>query len=253
MRIVSLVPSLTETLLHFGAPAVVVGRTRWCTEPAVVVESIETVGGTKNPDIERIVALAPDLVVVNREENRLEDYEALVGAGLCVHVTHPCSVEEAATMLEELGEASGVAAAGRALALRCREALAQARRAVEEARRRRSHDVRVFCPIWRRPWMTFREKTYIGDVLAQCGGVNVFGDRAGADFFEVGLDEVVAAAVDLVVLPDEPFVFEEKHALELREAGIEAPALFVDGKDLAWYGPRLPQALGRLSALQAPS
>lgn len=243
MRIVSLVPSLTEALIDFGLAESIVGRTRWCTEPADVVERIEAVGGTKNPDVERIIALRPDLVVVNKEENRLEDCRAIEAAGVALHVTHPCTVLDAATMLEDLGEACGARSVAAALAARCREALASAdARAVTTGRA-----VRAFCPIWRKPYMTFRRATYIGDMLACAGGVNVFGDREGADFFEVTIDEILAAAPELVILPDEPFVFEARHAEELRAAGLDARYLQVDGKDLAWYGPRIPESLERLS------
>jgi len=243
MRIVSLVPSLTETLIDFGLAGQVVARTRWCTEPAEVVAAIETVGGTKNPEVARIIELQPDLVIVNKEENRIEDCRELETAGLSLHVTHPTTVLEAATMLEELGRACGAAAKGAALAARCRQSLAAAASAAKE----RVGEVRTFCPIWRKPYMTFRRATYIGDVLARAGCANVFGDRTGADFFEVTIDEILAAQPDLVVLPDEPYVFEPKHADELRAAGVAARFLHVDGKDLAWYGPRIPAALDRLS------
>jgi len=240
IRIVSLVPSLTETLIDFGLASTIVGRTRWCTEPAAVVGAIETVGGTKNPDVGRIIALRPDLVIVNKEENRLEDCRELEAAGIALHVTHPCTVAEAADMLEELGRACGAPREGAALASRCREALAAATSQAVAP-------LRTFCPIWRKPWMTFRRATYIGDMLARAGCLNVFGDRAGADFFEVTVEEIHAAAPELVILPDEPFAFEARHADELRSAGLDARYLLVDGKDLAWYGPRIPASLERLA------
>jgi ABC-type Fe3+-hydroxamate transport system substrate-binding protein len=243
MRIVSLVPSLTEALIDFGLLESIVGRTRWCTEPADVVERIETLGGTKNPDVARIIELRPDLVIVNKEENRLEDCLAMGEAGLTLHVTHPCTVGEAATMLEELGAACGATAAAAVLAAECREALARA----DAQRKELAEPVLTFCPIWRKPYMTFRRKTYIGDMLARAGCANVFGDREGADFFEVAIEEILAAAPRLVILPDEPFVFEARHADELKAHGLESSFLQLDGKDLAWYGPRIPAALERLS------
>jgi hypothetical protein len=97
--------------------------------------------------------------------------------------------------------------------------------------------------------MSFRRQTYIGDVLAQCGCENVFGDREGSDFFEITIEEILEVAPVLTILPDEPYVFEDKHAAELRSAGIRSRFLLVDGKDLAWYGPRIPAALARLSSL----
>ncbi|HYC01475.1 MAG TPA: helical backbone metal receptor [Candidatus Limnocylindrales bacterium] len=241
MRIVSLVPSLTEALIDLGLAGTIVGRTRYCEEPAEVVAGIEAVGGTKNPDVARIVELQPDLVIVNKEENRLEDCRALEAAGLELHVTHPCTVEEAATMLERLGAACGAEQAAAELARRCRDAIARSRVAAAAS-------VRTFCPIWRKPYMTFRNTTYIGDMLSRAGCENVFGERGGADFFEVGLEEILAAEPALVVLPDEPYVFEARHAHELQEAGVRASFLHIDGKDLAWYGPRIPGALARLSA-----
>ena len=91
-RIVSLVPSLTELVWWLGAGDLLVGRTRFCTEPAGAVESVPAMGGTKNPDLERIVAARPDLVIANKEENRRDDVVALQAAGLVVHVTDPNSV-----------------------------------------------------------------------------------------------------------------------------------------------------------------
>jgi ABC-type Fe3+-hydroxamate transport system substrate-binding protein len=246
MKIVSLVPSLTETLIAFGLTDRIVGRTRWCTEPADAVANIEAVGGTKNPDVARIIALRPDVVVVNKEENRLEDCRELENAGLRLHVTHPCTVAEAATMLEELGAACGAREQGEQLAAECRAAIGSA-----EALAADREPVATFCPIWRRPWMTFRDSTYIGDVLGRAGCRNVFGRHVGPEFFEVSMAEILAAAPSLVVLPDEPYVFEEKHAAELRAAGVTGRIVFVDGKDLAWYGPRIPRALERLASAVA--
>lgn len=239
-RIVSLVPSLTEALLDWGLERQLVGRTSWCTEPAGLVDSIEAVGGTKNPDVARIIALEPHLVVVNKEENRREDVEALVDAGVAIHVTHPKTLAEAAVMLERLGEAVGVAALGAKLAREIEKTLAAGLGGPR---------FKTFCPIWRRPWMTFREATYIGNALAHAGCVNVLAEGLGPeprDFFEVSLEEVAGLGPELVVFPDEPYVFTAAHVPDLRAAGIDAPVLFVDGKDLSWYGPRIPSSLARL-------
>ncbi|HYC54695.1 MAG TPA: helical backbone metal receptor [Candidatus Binatia bacterium] len=242
MRVVSLVPSLTEALIDFGLGASIVGRTRYCEEPADVVAGIETVGGTKNPDVERIIALRPDLVIVNKEENRIEDCQALEAAGIALHVTHPRTVQEAASMIQELGAACGAGERSTALAEDIRASLAA--HAADAGGR---EAVRTFCPIWRKPYMTFRRATYIGDMLAHAGCDNIFGDAADTDFFEVSVEQILQAKPALVVLPDEPYVFEPRHAEELREAGVNAQFLHLDGKDLAWYGPRIPHALRRLS------
>ena len=243
-RIVCLVPSITELLFDLGAGDRLVGRTRYCEEPAGRVAEISTVGGTKNPDCEGIVAMRPDLVIVNREENRLEDFRALEAAGLHVLVTHPRTVDEAAAMIESVGEAAGVADAARALAGRCRAA----RGGLAGGAGGR---VRVFCPIWRRPWMTFGPRTYVADVLREAGMENVYDDASGADFFEIDLADVIARDPELVLLPDEPYVFAAEHAVELRGLGVAARYELIDGKDLAWYGARIPAALERLRELCA--
>jgi len=242
VRIVSLVPSLTETLASWGLIDRLAGRTRYCVAPSGAIERVETVGGTKNPDITRIRELHPDLVVVNREENRREDYDELIAAGLRVHVTHPRSVEEAAEMLEELGRAVGVPERGAELARRCRAA-----RDAAVAARGGAPPVSAFCPIWRNPWMTFCDATYIGDVLTVGGMRNVFGETRGRDFFEVELEEVRRREPELVLLPDEPYVFTEKHARELETLGIGARHVLVSGKHLSWYGSRMPFAIEQIS------
>jgi ABC-type Fe3+-hydroxamate transport system substrate-binding protein len=246
-RIVSLVPSLTETLVHFGLLDRLVGRTRYCVEPAGIIEQVETVGGTKNPDISRIIELDPDLVILNREENRRQDWQALVEAGIPGMVTHPRTVPEAADMLEELGRRAGAREAGAKLAEDCRQAAANALEMTADLR-----PPRVFCPIWRNPWMTFTRTSYVGGVLEAVGMENVFGDevvyRDGevCDFFEISIERVLAKKPQVVLLPDEPYVFSRKHGEELAACGVKAEIFYIDGKDLCWYGPRIPDAIEHL-------
>ncbi len=245
-RIVSLVPSLTEAVVGFGLIDSLAGRTRYCVEPAGVIEAVASFGGTKNPDVEAIVGLEPDLVIVNKEENRIEDCRALEEAGISLHVTHPRTVAGAVRMLEDLAARLGVAAAQAGFISECRRALGRAEDAVS-----RQAPLPGFCPIWRKPWMTFATDTYIGDMLRLAGVANLFGGRGDQDFFTVELSEVVALGPEVVLLPDEPYAFGPRHARELREAGVEARFVYIDGKELAWYGPRLPGALARLPALVA--
>ena len=127
-RIVSLVPSLTELVWWLGCGDALCGRTRFCEEPAGEIEVVPAIGGTKNPDVAAITALAPDLVIANREENRREDVEALRDAGLHVLLTDPNSVEEALAMIVELGEALGREAEAEGL-------VGEVRAAVEEGGR----------------------------------------------------------------------------------------------------------------------
>ncbi|RMF22552.1 MAG: cobalamin-binding protein [Deltaproteobacteria bacterium] len=239
MRIVSLVPSLTELIAELGRIGDLVGRTRYCVEPAGRIESVEELGGTKNPDLDRIEELRPDLVVMSAEENRREDYLRLQSAGLQVFVVHPRTVAGAARMIDELGRRIGAGRAARDLSRRC----------VEAAGGAPAEPLGVFCPIWRAPWMTFGGRTYVADVLRTCGYRSVFDDE-DRDFFEVSLEQVALRRPHAVLLPDEPYRFSLEHRTELREAGIDVPAVLIDGRDLSWYGPRIPRALARLRALR---
>jgi ABC-type Fe3+-hydroxamate transport system substrate-binding protein len=245
-RIVSLVPSLTETLFFWGLGQRVVGVTHFCVEPRDGVRHKARVGGTKNIDLPKLFALNPDLVIASAEENDRQQVEAIMAAGVPVFVTLPRSVEEAVEMLWTLGEVAGAREAARALVEECRAALKEVRA------RRRGRSVPLFCPIWREPWMTVGPGTYMHDLLEECGGQNIFGHRQGR-YFAVSLEEVAARDPALVLLPSEPYRFRRRHIEELAQAGVRAAvegrAYLVDGRLLCWYGPRLPQALHEMSRL----
>jgi ABC-type Fe3+-hydroxamate transport system substrate-binding protein len=249
-RIVSLVPSLTETLFALGAGPRVVAATRYCEEPAAEVSRLPKVGGTKNPDLAAIRALAPDLVIMNAEENRREDFDALAGAGFPVFVTEPKTILDGVRVIERLGAVVGCAEVGRKLA-----AAQDARVRATLATTLGARPVRYFCPIWRKPWMSFNADTYAHDMLRAAGGLNVCGD-ASVRYPEVALEEIARAAPEVVLLPDEPYRFTTKDRPALAPLA-DTPALrrgrvdFVDGKALAWYGPRIVDGLERFAALFA--
>src|SRR6185437_5600260 len=230
--IVSLVPSLTELLFWLGLGEVVVGRTRFCTEPAGDVERVRIVGGTKNPNVERIVALAPGLVLANKEENRRDDVETMRATGLDVRVTDPNSVAEAVAMVRELGGQLGVRSRAEELAQAVELAVA------ESCGQERP---RVFVPIWKEPLMGLGGGTYGDDVLRCAGGENVLADRPR--YPEVSVGEIAALRPDRVLLPDEPYPFK---ASDVRLFAGIAPARVIDGKLLWWYGPRMPQSIRTL-------
>jgi ABC-type Fe3+-hydroxamate transport system substrate-binding protein len=217
-RVVSLVPSVTETLLAWDiAP---VACTRFCEQPGLL-----HVGGTKDPDIDAIVDLGADLVVLDEEENRREDHDALVARGVPVHVTGVRDLAHLDDQIEVL--AARVGARWKPIG------------AVEEPPPGR----RAWVPIWKRPWMALGEPTYGSAVLRALGIANV----AAADgaYPEVGPDAARARATDLVIAPSEPYPFAERHREELERA---APVVFVDGRDLLWWGERTRGALDRLRA-----
>lgn len=248
-RIVCLVPSLTEALFVLGLGERVVGVTDWCVHPADAVAALPKLGGTKNPALERIRELQPDLVIANREENTRRDVERMQRAGLSVWVTDPRSVQDAAALLRELAALGAAPERLRALVEPIEAALALA------AGRPAGPSVRVFCPIWKRPWMAVGGDTYANDLLRVCGGDNVFAARPERRYPIVEEAEIVAAAPEVILLPDEPYAFGPRDAAEL--AALPVPAASagrihcVDGTLVSWYGPRIARAIELLTPLIA--
>ncbi|MFA5860462.1 MAG: helical backbone metal receptor [Candidatus Thermoplasmatota archaeon] len=242
-RVVSLVPSWTETIAQVGASSALVGVTKWCTRPQALVSGIEKVGGTKDPNVTRIVAIAPDLVVCEKEENRREDVEAMRAAGLDVWVSDVRSVRDSVHWTRELGSAVGHAHAGAALATRIEEA---ARHVSSHVSRHMS----VYVPIWRHPWMTLTRDTYAHSVLSIAGADNVFADAQGR-YPERSPEDAIKAGAVAALLPTEPYPFHEKPAAldELVAAGFSPDTVrIVDGEALTWYGARAVNGMGAVGA-----
>ncbi|MEU6422957.1 helical backbone metal receptor [Streptomyces spiralis] len=241
MRVVSLVPSLTEAVAA-TLPGVLVGATRWCVRPADL--DVVRVGGTKNPDVDRIVSLAPDLVIANEEENRAPDLDALRAAGLEVLVTEVRDVPQGFRELARVLAACG--AAGRPRWLDEAESAWSAPPVREGAERRTT----AIVPVWRRPWMVLGRDTFAGDVLARLGVEQLYAHHAER-YPRIPLQELRAAAPDVVVLPDEPYRFT---ADDGPEAFPGLPCALVSGRHLTWYGPSLAEAPRVLTrALRAAS
>lgn len=220
MKIVSLVPSVTETLLAWNIEPT--ACTRFCEQP-----SLHHVGGTKDPDIAAIVALQPDLVVVDREENRKEDAEALIEQGITVCDLHVVSVHDVPQEMQRLSDLVG----GPTLELS--ERVEQEQRSI------------AFVPIWRRPWMTISEKTY-GATLLRCLGIQVFQPDSPDAYPTLSDDDLAGLAAQMVLLPTEPYVFSERHIAEVQERTGISDVRIIDGKDLFWWGARTNDALARL-------
>jgi ABC-type Fe3+-hydroxamate transport system substrate-binding protein len=220
-RVVSLVPSLSESVAA-TVPGLLVAATDWC--PADL--DVPRVGGTKNPAVARVVELAPDVVLANEEENRPSDLDALRAAGLAVWVTRVREVDEAFGALDRM------------LTLACRvsrprwlDDAAAAWAAVRPVGWRTA-----VVPIWRRPWMVLGRDTFAGDVLARLGVHNAFAGNAER-YPRVRLDDLRGA--ELVVLPDEPYVFS---ATDGPECFPNQDVALVSGRHLTWYGPSLVEA-----------
>jgi hypothetical protein len=264
-RVVSLVPSETASVADLAGVERLVGRTDYCVEPLGEVETIPSVGGTKRFDVAAVQALRPDLVLANQEENSRPLVQALMSAGVAVHVSFPCTVDESLEYLGSLSLLLGVDAHRSDLVMKCRAAAERARR------EQQSMAVPVFVPIWKDPWMTFDGGAYASDILAICGAHNVFSGRPrlyplAADlgntrprtgqrvdardtrYPRIRLEEVIERGARAVLLPDEPYAFSEDDATAFRELEV-SPSLLVepvDGKDLFWYGTRAAGAIARI-------
>ncbi|MEU0373714.1 helical backbone metal receptor [Streptomyces sp. NPDC006283] len=231
MRVVSLVPSLTEAVA-VTAPGLLVGVTDWCTHPPGLAAA--RIGGTKNPDIPAVLRLRPDLVIANEEENRGPDLAALREAGVDVLVTEVRGLDQAFCELERV-LVTGCSLSRPRWLDRAEEAWA----GVEPL-----PQIKAVVPVWRRPWMVLGRDTFAGDLLARLGVVNVYAGHAER-YPRIPVQELRASGAQAVVLPDEPYRFT---ADDGPEAFPGLPTALVDGRYLTWYGPSLVDAPQSLSA-----
>ena len=236
-RVVSLCPSITETVAALGAWDCLVGRTRFCVHPADRVGSVADVGGTKAPKLDKILAIEPDLVLFNEEENRKEDAEALKASGIRVASFFPSDVPTTAAYIRRLGALLGKPAEGAALAeelLELRRAIAQ-ELAVESADETRPSCVYL---IWRNPWMAAGSGTFISSLIEAGGLLNAVDSEE--PYPALSASDIFALDPSVVLLSSEPFPFAEKHRRELASAtGLPASRfVLVDGELLSWHGVR---------------
>lgn len=275
-RVVSLLPSTTESLFELGLGASLVAVTDYCIHPEDQLADVPRIGGTKNPDIDAIVDLAPDLVFANQEENTPAAVQALEAAGIPVHLSFPKSIDGAIAMLAEIADIYADDAA--------REHVDRLARQVAQARRQRPHPpLTVFVPIWEDQqgdtawWMTINQDTFTHDLLAAAGFVNVFAERQrsyplaadlGADtaqdpgerdtrYPRVTAAEISEAAPEVILLPSEPYAYSHADIPRIADALASTPAAAsgqiypVDGSLLTWPGTRIAQALPFLQSLRS--
>jgi len=272
-RVVSLVPSYTESLFDLGMGEFVVGVTDYCTQPAVLPSHIRRVGGPKNPDLKAIWTLQPDLVIANQEENAQDAVLALEQMGIPVWLSFPKSVQDALDVLWGMVDLFSDQTAS--MKVRTLEDsvdwLQQMRDTVAP--------VRYFCPIWQgitqdgvNWWMTFNQESYSSDLLGLFGGVNIFASQMRSYPLEadlglcpaepagdrdtrypcVQLDEIIAADPEVILLPDEPIPYDEAARSSLMDAFRDTTAVrtgrvyLLDGSLVTWYGTRLGRALDEL-------
>jgi iron complex transport system substrate-binding protein len=237
-RIVSLCPSITETLFHLGVGERVVGRTRFCVRPAQAVRQAQVVGGTKQVDVERVRSLRPDLVIAQKEENTREVVDALA-VFAPVFVGDVETMDDGLRLIDDLGVITGSVSAATQLVRAVREAFADLPQA---------DAVRVAWLIWRNPWMAAGAHTYITDLLQRAGFVNVCARMDDARYPEITLAQLRERKTQVVLLSSEPYPFAESHARELSEQLPGMRVLCADG-ELSWYGVGMVRAARELTRL----
>ncbi|MHA1167658.1 MAG: helical backbone metal receptor [Candidatus Hodarchaeales archaeon] len=254
-KIISLVPSISETIYKLGGSDYLIGISDYCVSPESLIDgsNVIRVGGVKNPDINKIISLDPDICIVSIEENRKIDADTLRDAGINLFVTDVTSILGARSLISKIG------------ALIDRETEAEFTVSMIDYTMEEIIDpdkqVSIFIPVWYDPWMAFNNFTYAGSLLQICGGKNVFGERNGANsgsagavnYFKIDDDDIKDADPRIIILPDEPFVFSKDHLDVFRKMDLvsarEDKIKFIDGKYLFWYGIRTLQSLPVLAAL----
>lgn len=244
-RIVSLVPSLTETVVELGGREQLVGVTKWCVHPRGALADITKIGGTKNPSIDTVLGLEPDLILANHEENR-ERHVVELRKHVPVFLTYPRTVRGALKTVADMGALLDQVDRADAVIAECNTIIG-------DLRRSGARPLRTACMIWRDPWMAAGQDTYVSDLLHACGFSNVFGAYQGR-YPETSLKEVIAHEPDVVLLPDEPFVFDEGHKHEVEAALMtdlpDCHVVLHDGSYLSWFGTRTRLGLRDLTALR---
>lgn len=234
-RIVSLVPSVTETLIELGVMPV--GRSSFCIEPKDIVDSIVRVGGTKTPNHHRIQNLQPDLVITNFEENTKEDVQKLQSEGLSVWVTYPDSVQSMLSLLEELAQLSEKKQ-------QCESIIQMYKDLLEKKFPTSNKTVLTF--IWKDPWMVVGTHTYTHDLIEFSGAKNACTEKRYPTLTE---HEIVDLSPDIILLPSEPYAFLDEHVAYWKEKIPSADVLKFSGEDLFWSGMRAISACGKLSEI----
>lgn len=230
-RIVSLCPSITETLYALGLASSIVGRTQFCIHPAEQVSSSTMVGGTKQVKRELIEQLQPDLIIAEKEENPKDMVEDLA-QDYPVYVVNVETYEQALQMIRDLGHITGKSTEGDGLAASIDQAFQQIQKG----------SARVGYLIWRKPYMAAGKSTYIDAMLSACGFENVFKELEGR-YPTVEWEQIREKAPDVLFLSSEPFPFEEKHQRELEERLPGLKTMLVDGELFSWYGVRMLEAV----------
>ncbi|MBL3546400.1 ABC transporter substrate-binding protein [Chryseobacterium sp. KMC2] len=226
MKIVSLVPSITEALFDLGlTEKEIIGRTKFCIHPQDKVKNVTIIGGTKNINIDKIKALQPDLILANKEENIKEQVEALM-AEFKVIVTNVETIEDNYYLLKNLGKILNKEERAQLFNLKIYDILNQSKL---------ENKVKAAYLIWKNPYMTVGSDTFIHKILSEIGFENIFKDQTR--YPEITAEDLAEA--DVIMLSSEPFPFKEKHIEELKTVYPDKKIMIVDGEAFSWYGTHI--------------
>lgn len=237
-RIISLVPSLTELIADLGLTAQLIGRTRFCIHPEEIIKDVPIIGGTKNPNLQKIKALKPDLIIANKEENRKEDIESL-SSEFEVLLTDINTIEDAILAIHDIGKRCGADEEAKELNTAIRRELDHIPE--EDA-------ATVAYLIWRNPWMSIGSDTYIHSVLNHWNLTNAFSDKKR--YPQIKLSDIAQRKPDYIFLSSEPYPFKEKHFDEIAEQCPESRIILADGEWFSWYGSRMLPSFKKLNVFR---
>lgn len=227
-RIVSVVPSQTELLFELGLDEEVIGITKFCIHPDKWFRTKKRIGGTKTLKIAEIIALQPDIIIANKEENTQSDI-ALLQQHFPVWLSNILTIEDAFRMIAAVGSLVNKKQQATRLLSELTTDFATMPAFLK--------DKKAAYFIWKNPWMVAAGHTFVDSVLRQLGADNVFGRLER--YPEVSAGDISSSQADLVLLSSEPFPFKEQHIAELQELLPEAKIVLVDGEVFSWYGSRL--------------
>jgi len=242
-RIVSLVPSISESIYDLGGSQQLIGVTRFCNRPKELRRTKTVIGGTKNPDINKILKLKPDLIIANIEENRKEDVEEL-SKHVHVFCTNIKNISDAQILIKDLGKILNKESSA---SITCKQIAIK----LKELQRIESSNKTVLYLIWKEPYMSVGIDTYINDVLEACGLDNVFSNEKRYPI--VNHKKPAFPEAEFIFLSSEPFPFEEKHIAQVKRDFPNSTPVLVDGIAFSWYGSSLASKIDYLIDLKKQS
>jgi len=238
MRIVSLVPSQTELLFDLGLENKIVGITKFCIHPERMTKSITKIGGTKKFDINKIISLSPDLIIGNKEENYKEGIEELQKK-YPVWMSDIKNMYDSLFMIQTIGEITGKEEEAYHLAYKIKKSLTGYHA---------PYSLTASYFIWKDPYMTIGEDTFIHDMMKIAGFSNIFGNRKR--YPVVSEEDIKGNPPDVIFLSSEPYPFVEKHLKEFRQLCPDALVILIDGEMFSWYGSRLQYSASYFKTLE---